>query len=133
MTTTEAAPPPTTPHGAAPAVVVRGLCKSYGGRAVLDGLDLEVRQGECFALLGPNGAGKTTTVEILEGVRRRDGGEITVLGVDPATAGRVWRDRVGVGGQTSAAGAALSVRDTVDHFAGYHATPRETGELIAAV
>src|SRR3954471_12407202 len=116
-----------------PAVRVCGLVKRYGSRAVVDGLDLEVRRGEVFALLGPNGAGKTTTIEILEGVRRRDGGEVTVLGADPATAGRAWRDRVGVVGQSSGAGNALSVRDTVDHFARYHAIPRESGELITAV
>jgi ABC-2 type transport system ATP-binding protein len=72
---------------AEPAVQVRGLVKRYGQRAVVDGLDLEVRRGEVFALLGPNGAGKTTTIEILEGVRRRDGGEVAVLGEDPARAG----------------------------------------------
>jgi ABC-type multidrug transport system ATPase subunit len=72
-------------------VTVRGLGKRYGGRAVLDGLDLEVRRGGCFALLGPNGAGKTTTIEILEGVRRRDAGDVRALGEDPALAGRGWR------------------------------------------
>jgi ABC-2 type transport system ATP-binding protein len=134
MQPTGPAPGPTAlaPHEE-PAVRVRGLAKRYGQRTVVDGLDLEVRRGEVFALLGPNGAGKTTTVEILEGVRRRDGGEVAVLGEDPARAGRAWRDRVGVVGQSSGAGAALSVWDTVDHFACYHATPRETGELIAAV
>jgi len=116
-----------------PAVRVRGLVKRYGQRAVVDGLDLEVRRGEVFALLGPNGAGKTTTIEILEGVRRRDGGEVAVLGEDPARAGRGWRDRVGVVGQSAGAAAALGVRDTLDHFAGYHALPRESGELLAAV
>src|SRR5205085_10006033 len=99
----------------------------------VDGLDLEVRRGEVFALLGPNGAGKTTTIEILEGVRRRNGGDVAVLGQDPARAGRSWRDRVGVVGQSTGAGAALSVRDTVDHLARYHATPRDSGELIATV
>src|SRR3954469_22136145 len=133
MTTTEAAPPPATTDRAAPAVVVRGLSKSYGGRAVLDGLDLEVRRGECFALLGPNGAGKTTTIEILEGVRRRDGGEVLVLGEDPATAGRGWRARIGVVSQGEGAGQALSVRETLDHFAAYTSTPRATDELLAAV
>src|SRR3954452_21366181 len=66
------------------AIVVRGLRKVYGDRAAVDGIDLEVGQGEVFALLGPNGAGKTTTVEILEGFRKRDGGEVSVLGADPA-------------------------------------------------
>ena len=133
MTTTEVAALPLTPDGDRPAVTVRGLVKRYGGRAVLDGLDLEVRRGECFALLGPNGAGKTTTIEILEGVRRRDAGEVRVLGEDPATAGRRWRDRIGVVSQGEGAGQALSVRETLDHFAGYHAWSRLTAELIAAV
>jgi ABC-2 type transport system ATP-binding protein len=134
MTTTQPAPglPAPAPREDT-AVRVRGLVKRYGERTVVDGLDLDVRRGECFALLGPNGAGKTTTIEILEGVRRRDGGEVAVLGEDPARAGRRWRDRVGVVGQSTGTGAALSVRDTVDHFARYHATPRDSGELIAAV
>ncbi|MGY1773593.1 ABC transporter ATP-binding protein [Blastococcus sp. SYSU D00813] len=135
MTTTQTAPRPTGPahRGGDPAVRVRGLVKRYGGRTVVDGLDLDVHRGECFALLGPNGAGKTTTVEVLEGVRRRDAGEVTVLGEDPATAGRAWRDRVGVVGQTTGAGNALTVRETLDHFAGYHGVPRDTAELLDAV
>ncbi|PRY50954.1 ABC-2 type transport system ATP-binding protein [Geodermatophilus tzadiensis] len=115
------------------AVRVRGLVKRYGGRAVVDGVDLDVRRGEVFALLGPNGAGKTTTVEVLEGVRRRDGGEVTVLGQDPATAGRAWRDRIGVVAQSTGVGDALTVRETLDHFARYHGTARPTAELLAAV
>jgi ABC-2 type transport system ATP-binding protein len=114
-------------------VRVRGLTKRYGGRAVVDGLDLEVRAGEVFALLGPNGAGKTTTVEILEGVRRPDGGMVEVLGEDPARAGRSWRDRVGTVGQSTGAGNALTVRETLDHYARYHARPRTTADLLAAV
>src|SRR3954463_4292127 len=133
MTTTEAAPPPATTDRAAPAVVVRGLSKSYGGRAVLDGPDLEGRRGWCFALLGPNGAGKTTTIEILEGVRRRDGGDVLVLGEDPAGAGREWRARIGGVSPGEGAGQALSVRETLDHSAAYSSTPRATGELLAAV
>src|SRR4051812_46028987 len=133
MTTTEVTPLPTGTGADGPAVTVRGLDKRYGGRAVLDGLDLDVRRGECFALLGPNGAGKTTTIEILEGVRRRDGGEVLVLGEDPAGAGREWRARIGVVSQGEGAGQALSVRETLDHFAAYTSTPRATGELLAAV
>ena len=87
MTTTEVAPPPVR-TGAEPAVTVRGLVKTYGGTTVLDGLNLDVRRGECFALLGPNGAGKTTTIELMLGVLRRDGGTVSVLGEDPARAGR---------------------------------------------
>src|SRR4051794_41319034 len=87
-----------------PAVRMRGLVKRYGQRAVVDGLDLEVRRGECFALLGPNGAGKTTTIEVLEGVRRRDAGEVLVLGEDPAVAGRDWRAPDRGGGPGGGAG-----------------------------
>ncbi|SFF70599.1 ABC transporter ATP-binding protein [Blastococcus tunisiensis] len=134
MTTTQAAPRPgTTAAQTEPAVRMRGLLKRYGGRAVVDGLDLEVARGEVFALLGPNGAGKTTTIEILEGVRKRDGGEVRVLGVDPAVGGRAWRARLGVVSQGEGAAQELSVREILDHFAGYHATPRPTAELIAAV
>jgi ABC-2 type transport system ATP-binding protein len=115
------------------AVRVRGLVKRYGDRTVVDGLDLEVRRGEVFALLGPNGAGKTTTVEILEGVRRRDDGDVAVLGQDPARAGRAWRGRIGVVGQSTGSGNALTVRETLDHFARYHAMPVPTGELLADV
>jgi ABC-2 type transport system ATP-binding protein len=133
MTTTQMAPAPVRSGEAEHAVTVRGLGKRYGGRTVLDGLDLDVRRGECFALLGPNGAGKTTTIEILEGVRRRDTGDVRVLGQDPALAGRLWRDRIGVVSQGEGAGQALSVRETLDHFAGYHGQPRPTGDLLAAV
>ena len=134
MTRTEVAP---LPMGAAPdeqpAVRVRGLTKQYGGRAVVDALDLDVRHGEVFALLGPNGAGKTTTVDILAGLRRRDGGTVEVLGEDPASSDRSWRDRVGVVGQATGAGNSLTVRETVDHFAVYHASPYGGAELLDAV
>jgi ABC-2 type transport system ATP-binding protein len=77
------------PQGGAPlAVHVRGLVKTYSGVRAVDGIDLDIRSGEIFALLGPNGAGKTTTVEILEGYRGCDGGEVTVLGSDPGTSAR---------------------------------------------
>jgi ABC-2 type transport system ATP-binding protein len=79
-----------------PVIEVRGLRKSYGRVEAVAGIELEVRAGEVFAFLGPNGAGKTTTVEILEGYRRRDAGDVWVLGVDPARAGRDWRARIGV-------------------------------------
>ncbi len=133
MTTTEVAPLPTGSRGAGPAISVRGLVKRYGDRAVVDGLGLEVARGECFALLGPNGAGKTTTIEVLEGVRRRDGGDVLVLGEDPASAGRAWRARIGVVSQGEGAAQALTVREALDHFAAHHADPRPTAELLAAV
>jgi ABC-2 type transport system ATP-binding protein len=134
MTTTQIAPRfPGTATQTEPAVRMRGLVKRYGGRPVVDGLDLDVARGEVFALLGPNGAGKTTTIEILEGVRRRDGGDVLVLGEDPGCAGRAWRTRVGVVSQAEGAAQDLTVREILDHFAAYHATPRSTPELIAAV
>jgi ABC-2 type transport system ATP-binding protein len=133
MTTTEVAPQPARSGGTVPAISVRGLVKRYGGRAVVDGLDLEVARGECFALLGPNGAGKTTTIEALEGVRGRDGGDVVVLGEDPASAGRAWRARIGVVSQGEGAAQALTVREALDHFAAHHADPRSTAELLAAV
>jgi len=115
------------------AVEVTGLRKRYAGRSVVDGVDLSIEQGECFALLGPNGAGKTTTVEILEGFRPRDSGSVSVLGTDPAHATRAWRTRIGVVSQEIGAPLELSVTETLNHFAAYHATPRPTDELIAAV
>jgi ABC-2 type transport system ATP-binding protein len=78
------------------AIEIDGLRKSYGGFEAVRGLSLRVRRGEIFAFLGPNGAGKTTTVEILEGFRSRDAGDVRVLGVDPAHGGRDWRARIGV-------------------------------------
>jgi ABC-2 type transport system ATP-binding protein len=101
------------------AVRVRGLRKQYRGVIAVDEIDLEIGRGEVFALLGPNGAGKTTTVEILEGNRRRDAGEISVLGADPARAGRQWRARIGVVPQTQTEAGELTVRETVAHFSAY--------------
>jgi ABC-2 type transport system ATP-binding protein len=115
------------------AVLVRGLAKRYGQTVAVAGVDLEVRTGEVFALLGPNGAGKTTSVEILEGYRRRDGGEVSVLGQDPATAGRDWRARIGIVPQTSDEAADLTVDELVRHFARYYPRPRRPGEVIEAV
>src|SRR5437764_528944 len=83
----------TGPAQSEPVVRVVGLVKRYGSHEAVAGIDLEVRRGEIFAFLGPNGAGKTTTVEILEGFRQRTGGQVCVLGHDPATAGGSWRDR----------------------------------------
>ena len=115
------------------AVLVRGLRKQYRGVTAVDGIDLEIHRGEVFALLGPNGAGKTTTIEILEGNRRRDAGEIKVLGVDPARAGRRWRARIGVVPQTQAEAGELTVREMVAHFSAYFPDPRDPDEVIDAV
>src|SRR4051812_48052904 len=97
----------------APAIRIRGLIKRYGEALAVREVNLDIRHGEVFALLGPNGAGKTTTVEILEGYRRRDGGEVSVLGEDPGTAGREWRSRIGIVPQTSTENAELSIEETV--------------------
>lgn len=115
------------------AVEVRGLRKQYGEVTAVDGLDLTIRRGEVFGLLGPNGAGKSTTVEILQGHRERDGGEVLVLGADPATADRAWRSRVGIVWQDESAPAELTVRETVEHFARHYPAPRDPGEVIALV
>ncbi len=116
-----------------PVISVRGLRKSYGEFEAVRGIDLEVRVGEVFALLGPNGAGKTTTVEILEGYRRRGAGEVAVLGEDPQHAGRAWRERIGIVLQSCRLDPYLTVRESLDLFAGYYRAPRPTGEVIELV
>jgi ABC-2 type transport system ATP-binding protein len=115
------------------AIAVRGLRKSYGDLEAVRGVDFEIEQGEVFGLLGPNGAGKTTTVEILEGYRRRDGGEVTVLGHDPQDPGPEFRERIGVVLQQSELWANLSVRETHRVFAGYYEHPRDIDEVIELV
>ncbi|HEX5597772.1 MAG TPA: ABC transporter ATP-binding protein [Micromonosporaceae bacterium] len=115
------------------AISVRGLRKSYDGRPVVDGLDLEVRRGEVFALLGPNGAGKTTTVEILEGFRQRDGGEVRVLGVDPARGDASWRARVGIVLQGTGEFDELTVAEVVAHFANFYPEADDPVKVIERV
>ncbi|MGW6272310.1 ABC transporter ATP-binding protein [Streptomyces sp. NPDC055060] len=115
------------------AVDVRGLRKRYGEVTAVDGIDLAVRHGEVFGILGPNGAGKSTTVEILQGNRARDGGEVRVLGSDPATAGRAWRSRVGNVWQDESAPVELTVCETVRQFARYYPRPRDPQDVIALV
>nr|WP_221383083.1 ABC transporter ATP-binding protein [Actinoplanes polyasparticus] len=115
------------------AIEVRGLRKAYRGHEVVRGIDLEVARGEVFALLGPNGAGKTTTTEILEGHRRRDGGEVRVLGADPGTAGSEWRARIGIVLQDTDDAADLTVSEMVKHLAGFYPDPRPPAEVIDLV
>jgi ABC-2 type transport system ATP-binding protein len=115
------------------AVEVAGLRRAYGETRAVDGVDLTVAAGECVAVLGPNGAGKTTTVEILEGFRRRDDGDVRVLGVDPATAGRDWRARIGIVLQSDDERLDMSVSELVRHFARYYPDPRDPDELVDAV
>ena len=117
-------------------IKVRGLKKAYGSNQAVAGIDLSIEQGEIFALLGPNGAGKTTTVEILEGFRSRDSGELSVLGTDPAekgSAARIWRNLIGIVLQSTNDAGDLTVRETISHFAKYYSKPRSVAEVIAAV
>ena len=114
-------------------ISIRGLRKSYGDVEAVRGVDLEVRAGEVFAFLGPNGAGKTTTVEILEGYRKRSGGEVAVLGEDPERAGRAWRERIGIVLQASRLDPYLTVRESLALYAGYYRAPRPVEETIELV
>ncbi|GAB1820706.1 ABC transporter ATP-binding protein [Herbidospora sp. RD11066] len=115
------------------AIHVRGLTKRYGEVQAVGGLDLDIRTGEVFAILGPNGAGKSTTVEILEGYRKRDAGEVSVLGVDPGQATSAWRAKVGIVLQTANDAAELTVRETVRHFARYYPNSRDPEQVIEQV
>ncbi|HEX6782806.1 MAG TPA: ABC transporter ATP-binding protein [Solirubrobacterales bacterium] len=114
-------------------ISISGLRKSYGATEAVRGIDLEVNRGEVFAFLGPNGAGKTTTVEILEGYRRRSGGEVEVLGEDPQRAGREWRERIGIVLQSGRLDPYLTVRESLDLYAGYFRNPRPTEDVIALI
>jgi len=115
------------------AIQVRGLRKSYADTLAVDGIDLDIQRGQVFALLGPNGAGKTTTVEILEGHRSRTAGEVSVLGADPATAGRAWRGRIGIVLQSADDAASLTVRESVRHYAGFYPRPADPDAVIEQV
>ncbi|WP_422743331.1 ABC transporter ATP-binding protein [Mycobacterium sp. WMMD1722] len=117
----------------ASAVRVRALSKSYGQVAAVRDLDLDVGYGEIFAILGPNGAGKSTTIEILEGNRRRDAGQVAVLGEDPGTAGRKWRARIGIVLQEVSDAGMLTVEETVQMFRGCYAATRPAAELLELV
>lgn len=112
---------------------MRDLRKSYGDLMAVDGAGFTVDEGECFALLGPNGAGKTTITEILEGYRRRDSGDVTVLGVDPQKADRDWKAQIGIVLQSVRDLGDLSVREAVTHFAAYYPDPRDPDDVIEAV
>ncbi len=115
------------------AISVRGLRKSYGSVEAVRGIDLDVELGEVFALLGPNGAGKTTTVEILEGYRHRDAGDVSVLGRDPWHGDRAFRERVGLVLQSTTVSAYLTVEETVEQYRGYYAHPRPLEEILEVV
>ncbi|MCY3924040.1 MAG: ABC transporter ATP-binding protein [bacterium] len=119
---------------AAPAVAVRGLTKSYGSVRAVRGISFEVSAGEVFALLGPNGAGKSTTVEILEGHRTADSGDVSVLGFDPAVAGRDFRDRIGIVLQEATIDTSeVTVAEALDTFGAAYRRPRDRDEVIETV
>ena len=120
--------------GTLPVIEVDKATKAYDGRTVLRGISLRVDAGETFALLGPNGAGKTTTVEMIEGYRRPDGGQIRVLGEDPARAGRNHRARVGL--MLQAGGGVdprMTAREVLQLHGRFHVAPRGADELLELV
>jgi ABC-2 type transport system ATP-binding protein len=123
----------TTTRSREAAVAVRDLLKRYGDRTAVAGVSFEIEHGETFALLGPNGAGKSTTIEILEGYRRRSGGEARVLGVDPGTGGVDWKARLGIVLQSSAEAGSLPVREQLAHFASFYPHPRDVDATLEAV
>jgi ABC-2 type transport system ATP-binding protein len=115
------------------AVRIRGLRKSYAGHSAVAGIDLDINHGEIFALLGPNGAGKTTTIEILEGYRTRDGGDVSVLGFDPARERTLLAPLIGMALQETAVEPYLTVCETVEMYAGFYPSPRDVDEVIDLV
>jgi ABC-2 type transport system ATP-binding protein len=122
-----------TDDGGPPAVHVRGLVKAYSGVRAVNGIDLDIRRGEIVALLGPNGAGKTTTVEILEGYRTRDGGEVTVLGYDPGRQRAPLKRKIGIVLQSTGVEPYLTVTETIRMYAGFYPDPRPVDEVIGLV
>jgi ABC-2 type transport system ATP-binding protein len=115
------------------AIEVEDLFKSYGPVDAVRGISFRVEEGEVFALLGPNGAGKTTTLEILEGHRRRSGGQVSVLGVDPELGGRALRERIGIVLQSAGIDAELSVREVLSLYAECYPQPLPAADVIALV
>ena len=113
-----------------PAIEVRALTKRYGEYEAVRGIDITVRRGEVFGLLGPNGAGKTTTVEILEGYRERSGGEVSVLGHDPARRSIELRRRIGIVLQSGGIYSHVTPREALRHWAGFYPHPREVEEVL---
>jgi ABC-2 type transport system ATP-binding protein len=137
VTSTTAAPrnrpQPGDPLDPGAAISIRGLGKRYGEFVAVDHLDLDIHRGEIFALLGPNGAGKTTTVEICEGYRPRDAGDVRVLGEDPALGGRGWKARLGIVLQSNSGESQLTVREMIASRADLYADPRDPDEVLELV
>lgn len=115
------------------AIAVQGVRMSFGAFEAVRGVSFEVAAGEVFALLGPNGAGKTTIVEILEGHRRRSGGDVRVLGFDPETGGRAFRERIGIVLQEAGLDGELTVGETLGLFAGFYPDPLAPRDIIDLV
>ncbi len=115
------------------AISISGATKSYDEKCVLQGIDLEIQSGEIFAILGPNGAGKTTLVEILEGYRERDSGQVTVLGIDPSSASLEWRNRIGIVLQNASDAGDLTVTEVVENFAHYYTNAKPPAKVIDQV
>ncbi|MDH3606736.1 MAG: ABC transporter ATP-binding protein [Acidimicrobiia bacterium] len=116
-----------------PAITVRGLTKQYEATRAVDGIDLTVEEGEVFALLGPNGAGKSTSVEIMEGHRSATSGTVTVLGFDPASGGRAFRERIGIVLQETALERELTVSEALQTYAAFYPRRRDVAEVIGIV
>jgi ABC-2 type transport system ATP-binding protein len=114
----------------APAIEVRDLVKRYGELEAVRGIDISVHRGEVFGLLGPNGAGKTTTVEILEGYRERSGGEVSVLGEDPARRSIGLRRRIGIVLQSGGIYSHVTPREALRHWASFYPQPRDPEEVL---
>jgi ABC-2 type transport system ATP-binding protein len=112
------------------AISVRGLRKSYGDFEAVRGIDFEVAQGEVFGLLGPNGAGKTTTVEILEGLRPRSAGEVSVLGFDPAVSIKEIKDRIGVCLQATNLPDKMTVHEALELFSSFYTRNTDLDHLL---
>ena len=120
----------TTTTAAEPVIRVSGLHKRYGDTHAVDGVSFEVPAGTVFGLLGPNGAGKSTTVEILEGLRTPDAGDVRVLGIDAVRDPDALRPRIGVSLQTAALYPKLTVVEVLDLFRSFYSTGRPTDELV---
>jgi ABC-2 type transport system ATP-binding protein len=116
-----------------PAIEVRDLRKRYGDFEAVRGIDIDVRRGEVFGLLGPNGAGKTTIVEILEGYRERSGGEVSVLGHDPAIRSRELSRRIGIVLQSGGIYSHITPREALRHWASFYPAPRDVEEVLGLV